>query len=371
VTRQNPMRDLQEWFKGRPAPTRAALLGILILGMLGLFETACEPTREYSLSARTATSPAVTLPSATAISGGSRATLSPASQATATGTPAPSVPSIYGTVFHDWNGNGERDSIEAPGEPALSGIRVCLDHDDSGLCASSDESGQYLIEEVPPGDHILLVDSDRYSYFFPATAAAVALELQDAHVTVAGRTLVNIGLGEGPLTLPFLCEEMDKVVGVSNQFDVDPRPGKVRDWMGRSEPQDGYTATTFELRGEVQVVASTSGVVTYFGPDAGRYVVELSCDATVPWFPAGRSLWLYYYGLDEVLVAQGDRVTRGQTIGRVAHYGSEAGRLLDQFSLRAKYADGYGSYIFVDPFRDTQRTEPRGLWTRVNDPACF
>ena len=349
MTKRNRRRDLKEWFKAQPAPTRAAVLGALILGVFGLSCAAGEPATD-PLATRAAASPTVTL--------------TPAPQAAATGALAPSVPSIYGTVFHDWNGNGKQDAIEAPAEPALPGIRVCLDDSGSGLCAVSAESGHFVIEEVPPGDHTLWVESDRYSYLFPSVDAAVALEMEDVPVTVDGRTLVNIGLGEGPLTLPFLCGEMGQVVGVSDHFDRDPRPGPVRDWMGQLLPKDGYTATTFKVQGEVTVVASAPGVVNYFGPDAGRYLVELQCDAAVPWFPANRPLWLYYYGLDEVSVEQGDTVARGQTLGRVTEVRSE-------ISLRAKYTDGYGSYIFVDLFRDTQTVESRGLWTRDNDPVCF
>jgi murein DD-endopeptidase MepM/ murein hydrolase activator NlpD len=278
---------------------------------------------------------------------------------------------MYGTVFYDWNGNGTQDWVEGQGEPPLPGLRICLDDLDSGLCAVSAETGQYLIDEVPPGEHNLLVDADPYSFLFVSVDAAAALGMEDVPVAVDGPTVVNIGLGDGPLTLPFLCGETGQLAGVSNYFDRDPRPGPVRDWMGGSRSTDGYTATTFDVQGQITVVASAPGVVNYVGPNADRYVVEVLCDDAVPWFPAGRSLWLYYYGLDEVSVERGDRVARGQTLGSYTEYGLETGSDLQRFSIRPKYTDGYGSYIFVDLFRDTQAAESRGLWTRDNDPACF
>ena len=355
MTKRNPRRDLKEWHEARHAPARAAVLCAVILGALVL---SCAPVR---------TAPEPTLAPTVADPGSARATQTPAPQAVATATPppsSPSVPSIYGTVFHDWNGNGKQDSVEAPAEPALAGIRICLDDTGSGLCVVSDESGHFVIENVSPGDHRLRVESDRYAYLFPSVDAAVALEIQDVPVTVDGPTLVNLGLGEGPLTLPFLCGEMGQVVGVSDHFDEDPRPGPVRDWMGRSLPKDGYTATTFKVQGEVTVVASAPGVVNSVGSYSEGYLVEVRCDVAVPWFPASRPLWLYYDGLDEVSVERGDTVARGQTLGRVTEVRSE-------ISLRAKYPDSYGSHVFVDLFRDTQTVESRGLWTRDNDPACF
>ncbi len=352
----NPLRDLHERFDAHLGPSRAALLCALILAMLGSCKAAVEPTT-------------VAIPSPTAFAGGPSATLSPAPQAAATELPTPAVPAIFGTVFHDWNGNGKQDSAEAPGEPALPGIRVCLDDIASDLCAVSDEGGQYLIEGVLPGDHTLVIDSQHYLYLFPSVDAALALEPQQAPVTVDGRTLVNLGLGEGPLTLPFLCAEMGQVVGISDHFDRDRRPGPARDWMGRPLSKDGYGATTFEVQGEVQIVAPAPALVNYVGPDSGHYVVELRSDAVVPWLPDSRPLFLYLYGLDEASVTRGDTVARGQVLGRITESGSEGGR--ERLSIRAKYTDGYGSYIFIDLFRDTQREGAHGLWTLDNNPICF
>ncbi len=364
MTNCRPVHDLQEWFKSRPSSAKGGLLAVLILAMLVSCKAAVEPTAEYSGPTQAAQSPTV-------VSGSPSATPPPAPQATATVPPAPSIPSIYGAVFHDWNGNGKQDSVEAVGEPALPGVRVCLDDPGSGLCAVSDDSGQYLIEEVPPGDHNLLIDAERYPHLLPSIDTAVALETEEVPVEVDGRTLVNIGLGEGPLTLPFLCAEMGQVVGISANFDQDRRPGLVRDWMGGSQSEDGYEATIFELRGAVQVVASAPGVVTYIGTYLGRYVIEVRCDATVPWFPSSRTLWLFYYGLEELSVERGDTIARGQMLGRITETGSEGGSVLKHLTLRAKRTDSYGSYVFVDLFRDTQKVESWGLWTRDNDPACF
>lgn len=352
----NPVRDLHERFEAHLGTSRAALLCGLILAMLGSCKAAVEPTAEHSLP--------------TQAGPGSAETLSPAPQAAATEIPAPSVPAVYGTVFHDWNGNGQQDSAEAPGEPALPGIRICLDNRDSDLCAVSDGGGQYLIEGVLPGDHTLVIDSQHYLYLFPSVDAALALETQQAPVTVDGRTPVNLGLGEGPLTLPFLCAEMGQVVGISDHFDRDRRPGPARDWMGRPLSKDGYGATTFEVQGEVQIVAPAPALVNYVGPDSGHYVVELRSDAAVPWLPDNRPLFLYFYGLDEASVKRGDSVARGQVLGRITESGSESGGR-ERLTIRAKYTDGYGSYIFIDVFRDTQREGAHGLWTLDNNPICF
>jgi hypothetical protein len=356
MTERNPARDLNKRFKAPPGPIKAVLLGALILGILGLFAAACQP----------AASPTATPTSATTIPKSPTATQSPA----ATETPAPSVPSIYGTVFHDWNGNGKQDSIEAPGEPALPGIQVCLDDGDPTLCAVSDESGQYLIEQVPPGEHSLWVESDQYSYLFPSVDAAVVLEVETLPVIVDGAILVDIGLGEGPLTLPFLCTEMDQVVGVSRYFDADIHPGQARDWTGGSQTVDGYLGTTFEFQGEVEIVAPAPATVTHVTFWEGRYLVQLGCDI-VPWFPDNRSLQLYFSGMDEISVKKWDIVARGQTIGRATECHPEAESGVECFTIRGRYPDTYGSHVFVDLFRDTETAGSRSLWTRDNDPVCF
>jgi hypothetical protein len=370
MTERNSKRGLKEWFKAQPAPIKAAMLGALIIAILALSKAVLVPAQQYLSSTRTAPNPTVTLTSATASSGIATAALSPTPRRAATATPAPSVPSLYGTVFHDWNGNGRQDSTEAPGEPPLPGIRVCLD-DSSVLCAVSDSNGQYVIDDVAPGEHTLAIDSQRYSFRFPSVDAGVALDAQDVPVMVEGRTLSDLGLGEGPLTLPFLCGDMDKVTGVIEYFDRDRRPGLARDWMGRPVPQDGYGATTIEVQGELQIVATAPGLVNYVGPDSDGFVVEVRSLVAVPWIPTGGPLWLYFYGLDEVSVQRGDTVARGQTLGRITGPGSGAGNDLGSLSLRAKYTDGYGSYIFIDLFRDAQTVGSHGLWTRDNDPVCF
>jgi hypothetical protein len=234
----------------------------------------------------------------------------------------------------------------------------------------SDDGGQYLIGEVPPGEHALLVESDRYSYLFPSVDAAVAVELEALPVMVDGGTLVNLGLGEGPFTLPFLCTELGQVVGIAKHFDADIRPGQARDWMGQSQTADEYKATTFEVAGEVQFVAPAPAVVTHIAFFSGRYLVQLTTQFGVPWFPSNRVLQLYFSGLDEVSVELRDTVARGQTVGRILE--CRPGISSEEcFSIRARYADTYGSHVFVDLFRDTQRAEARGLWTRENDPVCF
>lgn len=346
------MPGILRWLGAQPTVARVALVGALVLGVYGCNQPTLQPATEVASTTQTAATPA-------------------APQATSIESPVPSGLSLRGTVFHDWNGNGKQDSAPAPGEPALPGIRVCLDDADSGLCAVTSGDGQFVIEEAPPGEHSLWIDSDRYSYLFISVHEVAALETQDVHVKINGPSTLNLGLGEGPLTLPFPCAEMGQVVGVSDHFDADIRPGQARDWMGRSQAEDGYAATTFAVRGEATVVASAPGLVFYVGGYADLYIVEVHCQLSVPWFPGNQPLSLWYVGLDEVAVQRGDIVARGQVLGRVLESGSATAEGLERLTLRAFRTDGFWGYVFHDLYRDTQKVGAQGFWTRDNDPACF
>jgi murein DD-endopeptidase MepM/ murein hydrolase activator NlpD len=341
------MPGILRWLGAQPTVARAALAGALVLGVFGCNQPTLQPATE--VASTTLTDP----------------------QAAGTGSTVPSGLSLHGTVFHDWNGNGKQDSDSAPGEPALPGIRVCLDDADSGLCGVTSADGKFAIEEAPLGEHSLWIDSDRYSYLFISVNEVAALETQDVCVRIDGPSTLNLGLGEGPLTLPFPCAEMGQVAGVSDHFDADIRPGQARDWMGRSQAKDGYAATTFAIRGKATVVASAPGLVFYVGGYADLYLVEVHCFLSVPWFPGNQPLSLWYVGLDEVAVQRGDIVARGQVLGRVLESGSATAEGLERLTLRAFRTDGFWGYVFHDLYRDIQKVGARGFWTRDNDPACF
>jgi hypothetical protein len=340
------MTSAQPGFHREERRSARAVRLISFLTAVGLSAASCAPTP----------APTPTLPPATA-----------APAATATTAPDPGSPAIHGTVFHDWNGNGALDT----GEPGLPGVRVCVEVSDAVQCMDTDRSGAYAINNLPAGRWHLRLEAEGYAYLFPSGNSTLALEVQNPSVSVTARTPVDIGLGVGPLTLPFLCEEMDRVAGASAYYDVDPRPGPARAWNGETLPNDGYMATAFEVQGEVAVAASAPGTVSHISSYVDGYWVEMYCDIAVPWFPSNRTVRLNYNGLDELAVHLGDRLARGETIGFLTEEGRDAESGWLGFEFRAKYLDGYGSYVFVDPFRDTQDPTSRGMWTRDNDPACF
>jgi hypothetical protein len=65
--------------------------------------------------------------------------------------------SVTGTKFEDFNENGLQD----PGEPGMEGVTIYVDQNNNGvldpgeLSATTDESGQYVLEGLEGGDHVI------------------------------------------------------------------------------------------------------------------------------------------------------------------------------------------------------------------------
>ncbi len=102
--------------------------------------------------------------------------------------------SIGDTVFIDWNGNG----IQDPNDVGLAGVTMLLylDTDGTGLydpttdplvaTTVTDGNGNYLFEELPPGDYIVIMDKDSPS--FPPVYVITA----DPEGPLDGRAAVEI-----------------------------------------------------------------------------------------------------------------------------------------------------------------------------------
>ncbi len=139
------------------------------------------------------------------------------------GVTAPAAISLAGTVFEDISNDG----VDNPGEPDVGGVAVVLyrDLDGDGLLdpddpvfgmTVTDAGGDYLFDNLPPGDYILGTDAtgSRLEGYFQTTQA-LTLGVQPAGSSVAGTAVTELDFGfynggvtTTPVTLAYFRAEV-------------------------------------------------------------------------------------------------------------------------------------------------------------------
>jgi murein DD-endopeptidase MepM/ murein hydrolase activator NlpD len=299
----------------------------------------------------------------------------PTPSPTPTATPIPLV-SLSGVVFHDWNLDGTRGRSE----PAITGVEICLDGFDSGLCAASDEGGNYYLPNAPIGVHAIAIRADEFPFYYASSNRLIAHQVVSPTLALEADRVHDFGMSQGFLVLPIRCSEMGHVHGVSDYVDVDPGDG-IRDWMGGTTTYDGHRGTDFVLDGDVEIVAILTGGVSRVTQVGNGFPydhdVEVTSRETVPWLDStsGDSqpaeLLLRYVHLQEVSVREGQIVHRGDSIGwmRDARFPLAPQGYADQHLHLEFCWNQRGRWSLIDPF--ASRWDPENYWTRYNDPACF
>ena len=147
----------------------------------------------------------------------------PASTPTAmpTVTPIPTF-TISGVIFFDHNGNGTQDS----GEPVVPNATVQI----GALTATTGSSGSYTLQGVSRGNRQIRLSAADFRYISLSLDRFQSIE-EPIAVRIEGDTVLDIGLMQGFLTLPFRCSDWEAVYPVHG-FDHDPHLGAVKDYRG-------------------------------------------------------------------------------------------------------------------------------------------
>jgi murein DD-endopeptidase MepM/ murein hydrolase activator NlpD len=295
----------------------------------------------------------------------------PTPSPTPTATPIPLV-SLSGVVFHDWNLDGTRGRSE----PAITGVEICLDGFDSGLCAASDEGGNYYLPNAPIGVHAIAIRADEFPFYYASSNRLIAHQVVSPTLALEADRVHDFGMSQGFLVLPIRCSEMGHVHGVSDYVDVDPGDG-IRDWMGGTTTYNGHDGTDFVLSGDVPVVAALPGEVVFVGnvtrpsgtTPANDLFVNIQSQILVPWCLSCGPLRASYVHLQEITVQVGHSVSRGDVIGwsRETLYPTQIDR--QHVHLEIRLFQSTSSFNVVDPF--ASQWDSHNYWTRYNDPACF
>jgi hypothetical protein len=93
---------------------------------------------------------------------------------------------ISGVVWLDANENGRMDELERP----FADVRIVTG---SGRDTLTDENGHFLIGDLPPGEHILLVDEKTLAERTRSVAGS-----QTIKVTAGGETVIAFPIATLP-----------------------------------------------------------------------------------------------------------------------------------------------------------------------------
>ena len=160
------------------------------------------------------------------------------------------IGSIAGTVYHDLNSNGRSD----PGEPVISGVTITLSN---GQTAVTDENGDYLFSNLPPGTYTIVETN------LPGYASTGDVDgPNDDSITVA------LGPGENVVDRDFFDVLLGSIAGtvfedINNNGIYDP-----------SEPI--FTNTTVTLSNGQTIVTDENGNYLFDNLPPGNYTVGVT-----------------------------------------------------------------------------------------------
>jgi hypothetical protein len=329
---------------------------------------------------------------------------SPTSQASSTKLPSTTktqLASLHGRLFFDYNGNGKQDGDE----PAVSGARVQLKNTLGNVVAeaSTDSSGNFKIEYVPPGAYTLFPLADpRFRYM--CRSADEFRSVSDGYPIVLNEpSSIDVGLMEGFMTSPFDSQPLR----IFAYVDLDKRTGLVLDWQGGKHTYDLHSGTDgatgkayaaaagfiisaeddwqndpmLRIPGNRVIIFHPTGTPAAGYTTGYMHLGELDREIRRINIEDGRTLWLK--GNMSAL----QRVRRGQMLGNIGFTGNNPDNVLHlhfevnqpPWQTRGMYYDGkkggWASGEVIDPYRwigdgspPSDYANPQSLWTKDNDP---
>ncbi|MBN1149328.1 MAG: hypothetical protein JXA78_18850, partial [Anaerolineales bacterium] len=170
--------------------------------------------------------------------------------------------SIYGMVFEDLNGSGEREL----GEPGIAGVTLTLD---GTKTTTTDEYGNYTFSTKQAGMHTV-VETDPAGYFSTTP--------NEVHVTVALKSSKQVDFGDAPTSSNFavifgtVFEDSDE----DTEWDAQ-EPGI----SGVTITLDGGATTTTNLYGGYTFSTTLTGAHTVVETDPDGYVSTTQNEVTV------------------------------------------------------------------------------------------
>jgi hypothetical protein len=307
---------------------------------------------------------------------------------------------LSGKVFFDLDGNGLQDEIE----PGIAGARVCIETANGTHCTLSGDNGAYKsakLENGPYNLHIFSPTKDpttamRYiciskgyvdipAYYINGDKVPKQY-LPDTKIlpidspleaTIDGNTHLDIALMQGSLTDVFACQDRE-LISDYHGYDLDPREGKVRNYMGDttigygpdggSRTADGHAAidwgsTNLHIIG-IYIRSAAPGIVAFAGEDKTPHGNCLMVSLAHP--DTGQKTG--YVHLDEILVKDGQHVQRGQILGTLGQSCTDWPHV--HFFFNPGWDPKNPDWSNKDPFRDIQDPDSLTWWTRDNEPVC-
>lgn len=276
--------------------------------------------------------------------------------------------SLNGRLFSDINGNGIQDGGETVvPHVGLDLIDKIATNKDPNLTpvivakAVTDSSGDYKFD-IPAGQYKLVLHGSPHQY------ACISLEefrnVKDGYdLTLLDDRRFDIGLMDGFLTSPLPIKA--GIPNVLYYVDLDPRPGKIRDWKCGDLTYDGHGGTDFLLPVGTRVFAAAPGVVvdSAYTPDSGNII----------WMNHPNNTATFYGHLNSRSVTISQNVKRGDLLGFSGYTGKNHGpapHLHFEINILANPGGP------MDPYRDLcyssllpgSYASSTSSWTLDNDP---
>jgi murein DD-endopeptidase MepM/ murein hydrolase activator NlpD len=282
---------------------------------------------------------------------------------TNTPTPLPTY-TLSGTVFFDYNGNGLRDE----GEPPIEGVPIRV----AELNTTSGPDGSYSLLGIPADTHEVYVespDTESGGFRYVTTPASAIQQTigEPIPVLLDQDQGLNIGLGIGFLTLPFRCQDRNHIV-LFSYFDLDPREGSVRNYLGSNRVADWNTdiVGTFDQHYGIDYAAEVGVPIVAAAPGRVNWIGETEETRSLAVFLDHDQYGVVttgYSHLSQILVHVGQVVGRGEIVGLNGATGTYTTQPHLHFNL---FIDN----VIVDPFRDVADPDSVSYWIGGNDNPC-
>lgn len=254
-------------------------------------------------------------------------------------------------VFFDYNGNGQYDPIA--GELLLADVILQAGE----INCRSNEDGSCKLYAPYGRSRIGLNAPKKFKYILPSTSEVAPIDV-GLSIFLDKDTTKNVPLAEGFFTLPFEGE-----FKIDRMYDRDPAEGKILWWNGNNKCNPGddlcdsetgtgqHHGIDYDMKIGENVLAAAPGVVSVIDERNKSIVIEhISVN--------GMPVYTIYGHLSRVLVKKGDKINRGELIGKSGITVTSYPHL--HFALMSK-PDSNSLWELFDPYKPIVPV-PKGYW---------